>query len=96
LGVVVYFVNGLRFGKVKGISIKILSNIYEINTCDNSGKTAIIHAIQRNDDTLTNDLLKKGVSIMNGHSIINWANENGASEFILKKLQKLLEKKIFK
>ncbi len=90
----IYLIHGLASSRIKDISFVILSQVCDINARDNEGMTAIMHAIKRDFDTRVNYLLKKGASIINGHNVIEWAKENGASESILKKLQKAQEKKV--
>ena len=90
----IYLIHGLASSRIKDLSFVILSQVCDINARDNEGMTAIMHAIKRDFDTRVNYLLKKGASIINGHNVIEWAKENGASESILKKLQKAQEKKV--
>jgi hypothetical protein len=90
----IYLIHGLASSRIKDISFVILSQVCDINARDNEGMTAIMHAIKRDFDKRVNYLLKNGASIMNGHNVIEWANENGASKSILKRLQKAQEKKV--
>jgi ankyrin repeat protein len=76
----IYLIHGLGSSRIKDNSFVILSQICDINACDNEGMTALMHAIKRSFDTRVNYLLKKGASIMNGHNVIEWANKKGASE----------------